>query len=115
MEGNIFIGKNTYFNSGQIITGKNSKIIIGNWCAIGYDVKILSITHDVHNPTGKNKKILESDITIGNNVWIGSNVFIKEGIKIGNNAIIGANTVVTKNVSTNTIVGGVPAKLIRKI
>lgn len=115
LQGNIYIGKNTYFNSGQIITGKSSKIIIGDWCAIGYNVKILSITHDIRHPTGKNKQVLEKDIVIGDNVWIGSNVFIKEGVNIGDNSIIGANAAVTKNVIANTIVGGVPAKLIRNI
>lgn len=51
--------------------------------------------------------------TIGNDVWIGSNVFIKRGVQIGDGAIIGAGAVVTKDVSAYSIVGGVPAKVIR--
>jgi maltose O-acetyltransferase len=50
---------------------------------------------------------------IGNGVWIGANVFIGPGINIGDNSIIGANSVVVKDVLPNSIVGGVPAKLIR--
>ncbi len=51
----------------------------------------------------------------GNNVWIGSNATILPGVTIGDGAIIGANAVVTKDVKENTIVAGVPAKLIKEI
>ena len=44
---------------------------------------------------------------------IGTNVFIREGVVIGNNTIIAANSVVTENVPDNTIVGGIPAKIIK--
>jgi acetyltransferase-like isoleucine patch superfamily enzyme len=50
---------------------------------------------------------------IGNDVWIGNNVVVKYGVKIGDGAIIGAGAVVTKDVEPFTIVGGVPAKLIK--
>jgi maltose O-acetyltransferase len=112
---NISIGKNTYINSGLVQVGNNAKISIGEWCAIGYNVTILAITHDTIHSTGPaaDRPIIEKDIWIGNHVWIGSNVFIKEGITIGNNVIIGANSVVTKNVPDNEIVGGIPAKHIK--
>lgn len=51
--------------------------------------------------------------TIGNDVWIGSDVKIKTGVTIGDGAVIGAGSVVTKNVVPFSIVGGVPAKLIK--
>lgn len=53
-------------------------------------------------------------VLIGNDVWIGANVVVLDGITIGNGAIIGANSVVTKDVSAYSIVGGVPAKEIKK-
>ena len=56
----------------------------------------------------------EYSIIIGNDVWIGDNVLIFEGIRIGDGAIIAAGAVVTKDVDPYAIVGGVPAKLIRK-
>lgn len=112
---NISIGGNTYINSGLIQVGHNSRVVIGEWCAIGYNVSILAITHDNSISTGpeNERPIIEKDIIIGNHVWIGSNVFIKEGIIIGDNSIIGANSVVTKNVNKNQIVGGIPAKHIK--
>ena len=50
---------------------------------------------------------------IGNDVWIGNNVTIKYGVKIGDGAIIGSGAVVTKDVEPYSIVGGVPAKIIK--
>lgn len=112
---NIKIGENTYMNSGTILSGNNSKIEIGKWCAIGYNVNIISFSHDTIISTGpeNERPVKEADIIIGNNVWIGSNVFIKEGVFIDDNSIIGANSVVVKNVKKNEIVGGVPANHIR--
>ncbi|MDD4817794.1 MAG: CatB-related O-acetyltransferase [Victivallaceae bacterium] len=54
------------------------------------------------------------DIVVGNDVWIGFEALILAGVTIGDGAIIGARAVVTKNVPPYTIVGGVPAKVIRK-
>ncbi|MGQ0827064.1 MAG: CatB-related O-acetyltransferase [Bacteroidota bacterium] len=50
---------------------------------------------------------------IGNDVWVGNNAIIKYGVKIGDGAIIGAGAVVTKDVEPYSIVGGVPAKIIK--
>jgi len=113
--GNIKIDEGTYFNSGSIVTGENSKVQIGKWCAIGYNVNIIAMTHSTEKPVGPEVKRpkVEKDIIIGDYVWIGSNVFIREGVSIGNNAIIGANSVVTKDIPSWSIVGGVPAKTIK--
>ncbi|MEI6628400.1 MAG: CatB-related O-acetyltransferase [Alphaproteobacteria bacterium] len=58
--------------------------------------------------------VSKGDTVIGNDVWIGNNVTIMQGITIGDGAIIGTNSLVTRNVEPYTIVGGNPAKLIRK-
>jgi phosphonate metabolism protein (transferase hexapeptide repeat family) len=56
----------------------------------------------------------ENRVTIGNDVWIGHGATLLPGITIGNGAVIGAGAVVSKHVEPYTIVGGVPAKLIRE-
>ena len=56
----------------------------------------------------------KGDIVIGNDVWIGYEAVIMAGVHIGNGAIIAARAVVTKDVPPYTIVGGVPARPIRK-
>ena len=53
-------------------------------------------------------------VTIGNDVWIGGNVTILPGVTIGNNVVVAAGAVVTKNIPDNSLVGRVPARLIRE-
>ena len=113
LDGNVHIGSHTYINSGLLQSGKNSKIFIGEWCAIGNNVNIMAVSHDTELSTGPGRPLLEGDIRIGNHVWIGSNVYVGNGCTVGNNSIIGANAVVVRDVPENAIVGGVPAKVIR--
>ena len=89
---------------------------------IGDNVRITNgvsfITHDggtwVLRNTGTAKDAdLFGKIKVGNNVHIGINSVIMPGVSIGDNVIVGVGAVVTKDVASNTIVGGVPARLIR--
>jgi acetyltransferase-like isoleucine patch superfamily enzyme len=111
---NVEIGVGTYINGGRIASDPKAKIVIGKYCAIGFNVNILGISHDPNNSTGpvQLRHVVTGDITIGNGVWIGSNVVILPNIKIGDYAVIGANAVVTKDVLDFQVVGGVPAKVL---
>ena len=72
-----------------------------------------TLNHDL-NPE-RRQVCIPAPIRIGKNVWIGSNSTILPGVTIGDNSVVAAGAVVTKNVEANTIVGGVPAKIIKKI
>lgn len=114
----VVIGEGTYINEyPNIKSGVNSTVTIGENCAIGRWFTCRSITHDLKCPTRTkdydHHAIIEKDIIIGNCVWIGDKVTIKEGVTIGDFAVIGANSFVTKDVKPFEIVGGVPAKHIR--
>ena len=113
---NISIGRGTYINSGEIFSGE-ARVTIGDFCAIGKNVSIKARTHDLRQPTGNAEKstVLKkyADIKLGNYIWVGDNVFIREGVTIGDHAIIAANSVVTKDVPPRAIIGGIPARLIR--
>jgi maltose O-acetyltransferase len=110
------IGKGTYINDVILVVSEQAKVTIGTHCAIGYRVSIKAVTHAVSNPCQNDQgeiSIIQKDITIGNSCWIGDNVFIREGVSLGNNVVVGANSVVTKSAPNNTVIAGVPAKVIR--
>lgn len=113
----INIGKNVTINDFVHIWGGGG-VVIGDGSMIASGAKIVSQTHDTNaylNGHEYRETIIAKNVTIGRNVWIGSNACILPGIVIGDNAIIAAGAVVTKNVVGNTIVGGIPARTLRKI
>jgi maltose O-acetyltransferase len=115
--GNVKIGEYSYANEGtRIASGENSSVEIGKFCEIGRYVHIVSYTHDMVQPTNTETEphlVKEGNIHIGDYVWIGDKVLVREGISIGNHAIIGANSVVVKDVNDHEVVGGVPASHIK--
>ena len=86
-------------------------VTIGNNVYIGLGVQFL--THDMGTLLFPEKKfVICGNINVGNNVVIGMDALIMPGVNIGNNVIIGARAVVTKDVPDNSVVVGVPAKVI---
>ena len=72
-------------------------------------------THNVDNSERRAGALRHESISIGNGCWIGTRATILPGVKIGGGSIIAAGAVITKDVDTNTLVGGVPAKMIRQL
>ncbi len=114
---NIKIGSNVTFNSNVMINARGKgKIIIGDNVLIGPNVVLRSNNHSfkkVNEPI-ISQGMTEGQIIVENNVWIGSNCVILPNCKIGQGAIIGAGAVVTEDVGAYCIVGGIPAKLIKR-
>lgn len=108
----IFIGKNVFINHGCSFLDLGG-ITIEDDVLIGPQVNIITENHPV-DPKLRKSLDLKS-VTIKRNAWIGANATILPGVTIGENSIVAAGAVVTKDVPDNTIVGGVPAKLIKKI
>lgn len=109
---NIHIGKNVFINSGCRFQDQGG-IKIGDGVLIGHNVVLATLNHDI-DPR-KRSTLHPAPIVIGNNVWIGANATVVPGVTIGDGAVIGAGAVVTQDVPSNVIVGGVPAKIIKKI
>lgn len=138
------IGSFTYFKNSEIgrfsYIGNHCMLNhtkIGMYCSLGDDIKIISGRHPLNfvstspyfystrKQCGKTLvyrdlfdeyEFVNEDktVVIGNDVWIGNNTLIMAGISIGNGAVIGAGSLVTKNVDSYEVVGGVPAKVIKK-
>ena len=109
---NIKVGKNVFINSGCCFQDQGG-IEIGDNVLIGQQVVIATINHDLI--PSKRVNMFPAPVKIGNGVWIGAHATILSGVTIGDNAVIAAGAVVTKSVPANAIVGGVPAKIIKKI
>ncbi|MCF0145579.1 MAG: sugar O-acetyltransferase [Eubacterium sp.] len=109
---NTKIGRNVFINAGCKFQDQGG-ITIGDGALIGHNTVLATINHDPD--PDKRASMIILPITIGNNVWIGANATILAGVTIGDGAIVAAGAVVAKNVPENTVVGGVPAKVIKKV
>jgi acetyltransferase-like isoleucine patch superfamily enzyme len=109
---NITIGKNVFFNIGCSFQDRGG-ISIGDGSMIGMNVTIATLNHGLSIET--RNITYSSPVIIGKNVWIGSNATILPGVTIGENSVVAAGAVVTKDVPKNTVVAGVPAKVVKEI
>lgn len=109
---NITIGKDVFINSGCHFQDQGG-IEIGDGALIGHNVVLATINHDL-NPK-ENRKNHYAPIKIGAHVWIGSNATILQGVTIGDWAVVAAGAVVTQDVPAMTVVGGVPAKVLKVV
>lgn len=109
---NTFIGERVFINSGCKFQDQGG-IFIGNDCLIGHNATLCTINH---NPAPEHRGDMTfKPIHIEDKVWLGANVTVCPGVRIGEGAVIAAGAVVTKDVAPRTIVGGVPARFIKKV
>ena len=109
---NITIGKDVFINSGCHFQDQVG-IEIVDGALIGHNVVLATINHDL-NPK-ENRKNHYAAIKIGAHVWIGSNATVLPGVTIGDYAVVAAGAVVTRDVPAMTVVGGVPARVLKTI
>lgn len=136
LSGKVKCGKNTIFHLGTVIRAFSGQITIGENCSfnpycvlygdggitIGNDVRIAThVVFSAQNHVFSNKHIEiyrqginALGIVVEDDVWIGANSTILDGVIIGKGSVVAAGSVVTKNVEPYSVVGGVPAKLIKK-
>lgn len=98
-----------------------NEVVIGDGLLTGRWVTITDNSHgnntieEIHLPPWKRPLSSKGSVIIGKNVWIGDKATILPGVRIGDGVIIGANSVVTKNVPSNCIACGNPAKIVKQI
>lgn len=112
----IMIGDNVWINNNFMIVSEGEGIEIGEKTLIGLSVEIIdSDFHDLHPDRRMGGIPKTGKITIGKNVFIGSNVRILKGVTIGDNTVIANSSIVIKSIPANVIAGGYPCKVIKEI
>ena len=111
---NISIGKNFYTNHNVTILD-GAKVTFGDNVFIAPNCVFSTAGHAIDSEQRSRGLEIALPITVGDNVWIGTNVSVLPGVTIGNNTIIGAGSVVNKNIPEGVIAAGNPCKVIRKI
>ena len=137
-EGEISIADHVSLGRGSSLVAKEGSIVleqgvnIGSQCRIatqskvtvGESTLIAAYTYigpgnhqigDEETPTISRDMEIKDGVTIGKNVWIGTRATILDGVSIGEGSVVGAHSLVRENVPANTIVAGVPAKVVKKI
>lgn len=111
--GTLRTGHDCTLNAFCVVRG--GTITLGDSVRIGAHTSILAFNHGMADPELEvhRQPITEKGISIGNDVWIGSNVVIVDGVTVGDKAVIAAGAVVTKDVPAGAVVGGNPARLIK--
>jgi len=112
---NVSIGDEVTLNHDVAIVAKKELITIGNRVRISIGTKIIGTGLNAELIAGESRQHFSAPIEIADDVWIGANSTITAGVVIGEGAIIAAGAVVNKDVDAMTVVGGVPAKLIKTI
>ena len=114
--GNISLGHDVFINHHVELIAENSFIQIGSYVRIGQYTTILTLIHEYKEKS--RPMFLQKDsyagVVIEDDVWIGARCVILPGVKIHKGAVIGAGAVVTKDVPAYSVVGGVPARVIKK-
>ena len=111
---NISVGDN-FFTNYNVTILDIAPVSIGDFVMIGPNVLITTVGHPL-SPKGRRQRLAKAQpVKIGSDVWIGGNVVILPGVTIGDNVVIGAGAVVTKDIPSNSVAMGIPARVVKKI
>ena len=111
---NIHVGENFFANFNLTVLDE-AEVRIGNNAFIGPNVSIYTACHQLDAPTRNTFAEWAEPVTIGDNVWIGGSVTILPGVTIGDNVVIGAGSVVCRDLPSDCVAAGNPAKVIKRI
>lgn len=112
--GDVLIGNHTRIGIHNTIIGP---VTIGNHVNLAQGIVITALNHNFKDTTMRidEQGISTNPVTIGDDVWIGANAVILPGVTIGKHVVIAAGAVVAKDVPNNSVVGGVPAKILKDL
>lgn len=111
---NIHIGEDFFANFNLTVLDE-AEVRIGDHAFIGPNVSIYTACHPLDAATRNTFAEWAEPVIIGNNVWIGGSTTILPGVCIGDNVVIGAGSVVTRNIPSDCVAVGNPARVVRKL
>lgn len=110
---NLRVGRNVFINHNCTVSDIGG-VEIGDEVLIAPNVSLLSSGHPLE-PFERTRRVTAAPIVIGRNVWIGAGSTVLQGVTIGADSVVAAGSVVTRDVPPATLVGGVPARVIREL
>ena len=109
---NITVGKNVFINAGCQFQDHGG-IVLEDGVLIGHNTVIATLNHD--QDFRRRSSLIPKTVRICRDVWIGAGCVICPGVTIGEHSIVAAGAVVTKDVPPDVVVGGVPARIIKRL
>lgn len=112
--GKLIVGANCWIGKNLKANG-NGTVVIGDNCDIAPEVTFQTGGHEIGDPERRAGKGTIARQVVGNGVWIGGRATIIGNVKIGNSSVVAGCACVVRDVEPNSVVGGVPARIIRRL
>jgi len=110
----LHIGADCFINDGCRFD-VSAEVRLEDGVYVGHDVAVLTATHDLGDSSRRAGSVVSEPVTVGAGAWVGARATILAGVTIGTGAVVAAGAVVVDSVPPSTLVGGVPAKVIREL
>jgi acetyltransferase-like isoleucine patch superfamily enzyme len=110
----LSVGRDCYL-TGPLHIDLTAPVSIGDRVYMGYDVMLITADHELGESAQRCGRRVYRAICVEDGVWIGSRAVILPGVRLGRGSVVAAGAVVTRDVAPDTMVGGVPARLIRDL
>ena len=111
---NLRIGSDCMFTT-PLFVNASAEVAIGNHVVIGHHAMIITDDHELSDPVQRCGRRVASPVVVEDGVWIAARVTVLPGVTLGQGSVIAAGALVAKDVPPNTLVAGVPARVIKHL